>query len=121
MLHIKLVKSPIGNNVRNRKTVAALGLRKVHQTVIQEDTPTIRGMIHHVKHMLEVTESAEGAKVPKAKGHKAAARLSGAATKAAKPAKAKAAKEAKAEAPATAVAEEPVKKATRKKSAEVSE
>lgn len=56
MLHIKLIKSPIGNNARNRRTVAALGLRKMHQTVIHNDTPSIRGMIHHVKHMLSVTE-----------------------------------------------------------------
>jgi ribosomal protein L30 len=58
MLHIKLVKSPIGNNVRNRATVTALGLRKMHQTVILPDNPSVRGMIHHVKHMLEVKEVA---------------------------------------------------------------
>lgn len=56
-LHIKLVKSPIGNNARNRKTVTALGLRKMHQVVVQPDTPAIRGMIHKVKHMLEVHEA----------------------------------------------------------------
>lgn len=56
MLRIKLVKSPIGNKPRNRQTVTALGLRKMNQTVEHADTPTIRGMIHHVKHMLEVTE-----------------------------------------------------------------
>ena len=56
MLRIKLVKSPIGNNTRNRATVQALGLRKVQQTVEHEDTPSIRGMIHHVKHMLSVEE-----------------------------------------------------------------
>jgi large subunit ribosomal protein L30 len=56
MLRIKLVKSPIGNNTRNRATVTALGLRKVNHTVEHQDTPTIRGMIHHVKHMLLVEE-----------------------------------------------------------------
>jgi large subunit ribosomal protein L30 len=56
MLRIKLVKSPIGNNTRNRATVQALGLRKTQQVVEHEDTPTIRGMIHHVKHMLLVEE-----------------------------------------------------------------
>jgi len=56
MLRIKLVKSKIGNNVRNRATVQALGLRKTQQVVEHEDTPTIRGMIHHVKHMLLVEE-----------------------------------------------------------------
>ncbi len=56
MLHIKLVKSPIGNNARNRRIVVALGLRKLHQTVVHNDTPSIRGMVHRVKHMLEVKE-----------------------------------------------------------------
>ena len=58
MLRIKLVKSIIGNTPRNRATVAALGLRKTNSVVEQDDTPAIRGMIHHVKHMLEVTEHA---------------------------------------------------------------
>jgi large subunit ribosomal protein L30 len=61
MLRIELVKSPIGNNKRNRATVAALGLRKVHQVVIQPDNPSIRGLVFHVKHMLSVTE-VEGTK-----------------------------------------------------------
>ncbi len=56
MLRIKLVKSPIGNNKRNRATVQALGLRGVHKVVEHADTPSIRGMIHHVKHMLLVEE-----------------------------------------------------------------
>ena len=57
MLRIKLVKSPIGNVPRNRATVAALGLRKVNQVVEHADTPMIRGMVHKVKHMLEVSEA----------------------------------------------------------------
>ena len=65
MLRIKLVKSPIGNNWRNRRTVAALGLRKVHQVVEQPDNPSVRGMIHHVQHMVTV-EVVEGE--PKGKG-----------------------------------------------------
>jgi large subunit ribosomal protein L30 len=56
MLRIKLVRSPIGNNARNRATIKALGLRKIRQVVEHEDTPSIRGMIHKVKHMLEVEE-----------------------------------------------------------------
>lgn len=59
MLRIKLVKSPIGNTPRNRATIAALGLRRINQVVEHNDSPMIRGMIHHVKHVLEVTE-AEG-------------------------------------------------------------
>lgn len=60
MLRVKLVKSIIGNTPRNRATVKALGLRKMHQTVVHQDTPAIRGMIHHVKHLLEVEEVKEG-------------------------------------------------------------
>ncbi len=59
MLRIKLAKSPIGNNKRNRATVQALGLRHVQHVVEHEDNPTIRGMIHHVKHMLVVEEVAD--------------------------------------------------------------
>jgi len=54
MLRVELVKSTIGNNVRNRRTVAALGLRKMHQVVEHKDTPAIRGMLHKVQHMVKV-------------------------------------------------------------------
>lgn len=56
MLRIKLVKSTIGHNKRNRATVQALGLRKPHQVVEHDDTPTIRGMIQHVRALLLVEE-----------------------------------------------------------------
>jgi large subunit ribosomal protein L30 len=56
-LEIKLVKSPIGFNQRQKDTVKALGLRKLHQVVAQEDTPTIRGMVNAVSHLVEVTET----------------------------------------------------------------
>ncbi len=56
MLHIKLIKSPFGHNPRNRATVTALGLRRISHTVYHEDTPSIRGMIHQVKFLLEVKE-----------------------------------------------------------------
>jgi len=55
-LEIKLVKSPIGYRVRAKRTVEALGLRKLQQTVVQEDTPVIQGMIKMVSHLVEVTE-----------------------------------------------------------------
>jgi large subunit ribosomal protein L30 len=74
MLRIKLVKSPIGNNWRNRRTVAALGLRKVHQVVDQPDNSSIRGMIHHVQHLVtfEVVEGDPAGKTPKPAKAKAA-------------------------------------------------
>ncbi len=53
-LQVKLVRSPIGNRKSNRLTIQALGLRKVNQVVVHEDSPSIRGMLHKVKHMIDV-------------------------------------------------------------------
>ena len=72
MLKITLVKSTISETPRNRATVHALGLRKTNRSVIQEDTPVIRGMIHHVKHLLKVEEADGATKVRKRQGKKAA-------------------------------------------------
>ncbi|MDE0633421.1 MAG: 50S ribosomal protein L30 [Caldilineaceae bacterium] len=55
---VKLVKSPIGYNRRQRATVQALGLRKMNQTVEKADSPTVRGMIDKVSHLVEVVEEA---------------------------------------------------------------
>lgn len=54
MLRIKLVKSIFGQIPRTRATVNALGLHKVNNVVEHDDSPEIRGMIHHVKHLLDV-------------------------------------------------------------------
>ena len=56
ILQITLVRSPIGYSQRQKLTVRALGLRRVNQTVEQEDTPVIRGMIEKVNHLVEVEE-----------------------------------------------------------------
>jgi len=55
-LHIKLIRSTIGIKPKHRLTIEALGLRKVNSVVIQKDTPSIRGMIHQVRHLLCVKE-----------------------------------------------------------------
>jgi large subunit ribosomal protein L30 len=55
-LHITLTKSPIGYSYRQKQTVRALGLRRMHQTVEQDDTPAIRGMIAKVRHLVTVEE-----------------------------------------------------------------
>jgi large subunit ribosomal protein L30 len=55
-LRITLVKSPIGYSGRQKGTVKALGLRRLHQSVEQKDTPVIRGMINKVSHLVEVEE-----------------------------------------------------------------
>ena len=55
-IRITLVRSPIGYTERQKRTVRALGLRKMHQTVEQVDTPAVRGMIASVPHLVEVEE-----------------------------------------------------------------
>jgi large subunit ribosomal protein L30 len=55
-LKITLVKSPIGYNKRQKGTVAALGLKKVNQTVEHDDNPVIRGMIDKVSHLVSIEE-----------------------------------------------------------------
>lgn len=55
-LRITLVRSPIGYAERQKRTVRALGLRRLNQTVEQSDTPVIRGMIARVAHLLRVEQ-----------------------------------------------------------------
>lgn len=55
-LRITLTKSPTGHSYKQKRTVRALGLRRMHQTVEREDSPTVRGMIDKVKHLLEIEE-----------------------------------------------------------------
>jgi large subunit ribosomal protein L30 len=56
VLRITLTKSPIGYSERQKRTVRALGLRRMHQTVEQADTPVIRGMVAKVQHLVQVEE-----------------------------------------------------------------
>lgn len=55
-LRITLKKSIIGAIPKHKKTVEALGLRKIHQVVEKQDNVQMRGMIKQVKHLLEVEE-----------------------------------------------------------------
>lgn len=55
-IKVTLVRSPIGFSLRQKRTVRALGLRKMHQTVEQTDTPVLRGMIAKVAHLVKVEE-----------------------------------------------------------------
>jgi large subunit ribosomal protein L30 len=56
MLKITLVKSTIGSKPQHRKTMEALGLRKIRQVVEKPDNPQIRGMIDKVQHLVKVEE-----------------------------------------------------------------
>ena len=55
-IRITQVKSRIGSTERQKKTLDALGLRKMHNTVIKEDTPQIKGMVRKISHLVTVEE-----------------------------------------------------------------
>tara|TARA_Y100000589_G_scaffold132495_1_gene126353 strand:- start:23158 stop:23385 length:228 start_codon:yes stop_codon:yes gene_type:complete len=55
-VRVKQVRSAINKPVDQKRTVQALGLRKLNQVVEHEATPQIMGMINKVKHLLEVEE-----------------------------------------------------------------
>ena len=56
-LKVTLVKSPIGAVPKHKKTVEAMGLRKVNKTVELPDNAATRGMIKQVQHLVKVEEA----------------------------------------------------------------
>jgi len=56
-LRITLVKSGIGYAADQKKTIKALGLKRLNQSVIQPDSNSIRGMILKVRHLVNVEEA----------------------------------------------------------------
>jgi large subunit ribosomal protein L30 len=54
LLRIRLVRSPLGRKPRHRRTLAALGLRRVGQTVQQSARPEILGMVAQVSYLVAV-------------------------------------------------------------------
>lgn len=57
-LRITLVRSVIGRPGDQERTVQSLGLRRVNETVEREDTPSIRGMVNKISHLVSVEEVA---------------------------------------------------------------
>lgn len=55
-IKIKQIKSKIGYPVDQKRTLYALGLHKISQVIEVEDTPSIRGMIRKVHHLVSVVE-----------------------------------------------------------------
>ena len=55
-IRVTLVRSSIGYTKDQKKTVLALGLRRMHQTVEHQDNPAVRGMIRKIIHLLRVEE-----------------------------------------------------------------
>lgn len=58
-IKITQIKSTIGTKPKTRATVKALGLKKISDSVIQEDNETIQGMIHKVSHIVKVEDAVE--------------------------------------------------------------
>ena len=56
MLQITLVRSPIGYNERQKRTVRALGLRRMHQAVVRPDNPAVRGLVAAIPHLVRMEE-----------------------------------------------------------------
>jgi len=59
-IRITLVKSPIGYAKEQKDTVKSLGLGKMWRSVVKDDNPSIRGMVHKVRHLVRVEEFEEG-------------------------------------------------------------
>ncbi len=53
-LKVTLTRSPIGYEEAQKRTVRALGLSRMHKTVVRPDNPQVRGMVTAVSHLVEV-------------------------------------------------------------------
>jgi large subunit ribosomal protein L30 len=60
-IKIQQIKSDIGNITPQKRTLRALGLRRIRHEKTYNDSPALRGMIGVVKHLVKVTEVKEGA------------------------------------------------------------
>lgn len=56
-LRITYVRSAIGYQRNQKATVRALGLRRLQQTVVHQDSPQVRGMLRKVRHLVKVEEN----------------------------------------------------------------
>jgi large subunit ribosomal protein L30 len=56
-IKVTLVRSPIGFQPKHRECVRGLGLKRMHQTVVLEDTPSVRGMVNRVEYMVRVEKA----------------------------------------------------------------
>jgi large subunit ribosomal protein L30 len=58
-INVTWIKSGIGYNQSQKRTLKALGFRRLNQSVTHDDTASIRGMINKVRHLVKVEESDE--------------------------------------------------------------
>jgi large subunit ribosomal protein L30 len=59
-LRIRQRRSAIGRPAPERRTLEALGFKHHQDVVVKKDHPALRGMLHHVRHLIEVTPAKEG-------------------------------------------------------------
>ena len=57
-LKITQVKGLVGTKPNHRKNIEALGLKRIGKSVVKQDTPVVRGMVHKVRHLVTVEEVA---------------------------------------------------------------
>jgi len=55
-LKVTQIRSKIGTKQNHRATLDALGLKRINHSVVKEDRPEIRGMVHTVRHLVKVEE-----------------------------------------------------------------
>jgi large subunit ribosomal protein L30 len=53
-IKVTLVRSPIGFQPKHRECVRGLGLKRINQTVVLEDSPSVRGMVNRIEYMVRV-------------------------------------------------------------------
>ena len=58
-LKVRQIRSVIGSKQDHKRTVRALGLKRIRDSRVHEDTPQIRGMLHKVRHLVQVEEVEE--------------------------------------------------------------
>ena len=56
-IKVTQIASPIGKPKDQKATLVGLGLNKMHKTAVLEDTPSVRGMVHKVRHLVKVEEA----------------------------------------------------------------
>jgi large subunit ribosomal protein L30 len=56
-IKVTLVRSPIGFQPKHRECVRGLGLKRMNQTVVVEDTPSVRGMVNRIEYMVRVEKA----------------------------------------------------------------
>ena len=58
-IKITQIKSLIGTKPKHRLTMQALGFKRMHHTLVKNDTPQLRGMLHQVRHLVRVDDAGD--------------------------------------------------------------